>query len=128
MRNLNNYILIFLIFTFYSSGAQDGKYSKYQSMANKWNSEQFVIIKRKAAFETGCDTSKMKLSVLETRFDANGGDQAYGGLKLSKKQKEVDEITATSVGVDGCGEKSTYILMPTGGWMLNSTNKSQKNK
>lgn len=110
----------------YTASAQEAKQTKYQKMGHKWNAEQFVTIKKKAAFDTSCDTSKMKLTVLSTRFDSNGGSQAYGGLKLSKKQKEVDEITATSVGVDGCGQKSVYVLLPTGGWVLNSNSEKKQ--
>ena len=99
-----------LILSFKSFG-QNSKYQKEIDEANKWNSEQFKIVKKNFAFSTDCDTSKIKVSILQTQFEKDRHlYEDPNSMGRSKKMRARDEVKAQTLGVSGCDQKATYVL------------------
>jgi len=108
----------------FKSFCQDSKYQKEIDEANKWNFEQFKIVKKNFAFSTDCDTSKIKVSILQTQFEKDRHlYEDPNSMGRSKKMRARDEVKAQTLGVSGCDQKATYVFVYGTGWVLNGTTK-----
>lgn len=125
MKTIYFILILAFVSTFTNVKAQNAevKYPKQVAKANKWNAEQFTMLKKKFAFSTNCDTAKLKITILESRMESTGAGK-YGGSGYSMKDKAHDEIAASHVGLEGCDQKAVYIFDEYGrGWVLNSNSK-----
>lgn len=122
MKKVFLLLSIFLFMQTLICNAQEVKFKKQVDKANAWNQEQFKIIKKNYSFASDCDTSKIKLTIIQTEMEAVGPEH-YGGLGYSNKQKAYDAVAAKIVGVNGCGQKASYVYLPNTGWVVNSTTK-----
>lgn len=111
MKRTLIYSAAVLLFSLKSFG-QNSKYQKQIDEANKWNSEQFKIVKKNFSFSTECDTSKIKVTILQTQYEK---DKALyddpNSMGRSKKMKASDEVKAQTIGVSGCDQKATYVYV-----------------
>lgn len=62
----------------------------------------------RSGFDLSCPKEQLRLTPLET----------VGGVVLSGEPSDY----AKTVGVEGCGRKSSYLKLPDGTWMKNAEN------
>jgi hypothetical protein len=117
-------LLSAILFLFYTGQAQE-KPTKYEKIGMDWTREQIIVLKKKENFRTGCDTSKMTATILQTKYETMGGESGYGNARIAKQQKQVDKHQATNIGIDGCNQKSVYIFTGNG-WFLNSSEEKKQ--
>jgi len=85
---------IFLLLLGFSATSKEVKNQKMMDRANKWNSEQFAIVKKNFSCSARCDTSKIKLVALQTAHDLQ--PNYYKALGKGK-QRFYAEVAASTI-------------------------------